>query len=108
MQDPDLSRLVVHDRHLSHVRVPRVLAGAPAAELFRVLVGPLDPRRPHLQRRGHHSRTPDPEVPVDEDLQLEGPLDDPDLPGKNQEDHCSVQVRTSDTIWGHETGKIAY
>ena len=92
MQDPDLPRLVVHHRHLSHVRVPGVLAGASAAKLFRVLVGSLDPRRSHLQRRGHHSWTPDPEVPVDEDLQLERLVDHPDLPGQNQADHRSVQV----------------
>ena len=41
---------------LCDVRVPRVLAGAPVAQLLGVLVGPLDPRRPHLQRRRHSRR----------------------------------------------------
>ena len=90
VQDPHFSRLVVHDRHLGHVWVSGIFSRAPAAKLFRVLVGSLDPGCDHLQRRRHRSRHADTEVPVDEDLQLERPLDHSDVQRKNQKNICTV------------------
>ena len=46
--DLDISRLVVDHRDLGHVRVPRILARAPASQLLRVLV-----RRELLQTYSH-------------------------------------------------------
>ncbi|XP_045437010.1 phosphatidylserine synthase 2 isoform X1 [Pipistrellus kuhlii] len=91
-EDPDDPRLVdVHDRE-RHVRVPGVQPGAPAAQLQRVLVGPLDHGRAALQRAGHLLRHEDPQVAVPQDVQVAGPLEHSDLQGQDEEDRVPVHA----------------
>nr|KAF6398543.1 phosphatidylserine synthase 2 [Molossus molossus] len=81
----------MHDRERD-VRVPGVQPGAPAAQLQRVLVGPLDHGRAGLQRAGHLLRHEDPRVAVPEDLQVAGPLEHSDLQGQDEEDRLPVHA----------------
>uniref|UniRef100_A0A8D1PEQ1 Phosphatidylserine synthase n=1 Tax=Sus scrofa TaxID=9823 RepID=A0A8D1PEQ1_PIG len=75
-----------------HVRVPGVQPGAPAAQLQRVLVGPLDHGRACLQRAGHLLRHEDARVAVAEDVQVAGPLEHSNLQGQDEEDRLPVHA----------------
>ncbi|XP_027815759.1 phosphatidylserine synthase 2 isoform X1 [Ovis aries] len=92
LEDPDDPRLVdVHDCERD-VRVPGVQPGAPAAQLQRVLVGPLDHGCTCLQRAGHLLWHEDPRVAVPEDVQVAGPLEHSDLQGQDEEDRVPVHA----------------
>uniref|UniRef100_A0A8B9XSX2 Phosphatidylserine synthase n=1 Tax=Bos mutus grunniens TaxID=30521 RepID=A0A8B9XSX2_BOSMU len=92
LEDPDDPRLVdVHDRECD-VRVPGVQPGAPATQLQRVLVGPLDHGRACLQWAGHLLWHEDPRVVVPEDIQVAGPLEHSNLQGQDEEDRVPVHA----------------
>ncbi|XP_070283233.1 phosphatidylserine synthase 2 isoform X2 [Myotis yumanensis] len=91
-EDPDDPRLVDMHHRERDVRVPGIQPGAPAAQLQRVLVGPLDHGRADLQWAGHLLRHEDPQVAVPEDVQVAGPLEHSDLQGQDEEDRFPVHA----------------
>ncbi len=92
VQDAYLQRSLVLYCHLGHVRVFGVLARTSAAQLQRVLVGSLDPRRDRVQRGWHPHRALYAQVPFHQNVQLEGAVEHTHVSGQDQENHCTIHV----------------